>query len=63
MWIAARERGRSVGRLQDIGIDAEGWRIVSLVLDSRVWLPGRRRVIVPGEVRTIDWTARAIELG
>ena len=32
-------------------------------IDTGVWLPGRRRAIVPREVRAIDWIARTIDLG
>ena len=60
---AVRQNGRTTGRLQDIEIDAARWAVESLVLDSGVWLPGRRRVIAPREVRAIDWIARTIELG
>ena len=63
LGFAVRERGRTTGRLQDIEIDAGRWLVASLVLDSGVWLPGRRRSIAPRKVRAIDWIARAIELG
>ena len=63
LGLAVRERGRITGRLQDIEIDAGRWLVASLVLDSGVWLPGRRRSIAPREVRAIDWIARTIELG
>jgi hypothetical protein len=60
---AVREHGRIAGRLQDIEIDAGRWTVASLALDTGVWLPGRRRMIEPREVRAIDWIARTIELG
>jgi len=33
------------------------------VVDSGVWLPGKRRMVDPRHVRAIDWIARTIELG
>ena len=62
LGFAVRQRGRTSARLQDIEIDADQCRVASLVLDSGVWLPGRRRVIAPAEVAAIDWIARTIEL-
>jgi hypothetical protein len=63
LGFAVRAGGRAAGRLNDIEIDAEQWSVASLVIDSGVWLPGRRREIAPREVRAIDWIARTIDLG
>lgn len=63
LGFTARQNGRTAGRLQDIEIDAARWVVASLVLDTGVWLPARRRVMEPREVRAIDWIARTIELG
>jgi hypothetical protein len=59
---AVRAAGRAAGRLKDIEVDAERWTIAGLVLESGVWLPGRRRIIAPREVRSMDWIARTIDL-
>jgi hypothetical protein len=63
LGFAVRAGGRAAGRLNDIEIDAEHWSVASLVVDSGVWLPGKRREIAPREVRSIDWIARTIDLG
>jgi hypothetical protein len=62
LGFALRTNGTPAGRLKDIEIDAERWAIASLVVDSGVWLPGKRRVVDPRQVRSIDWIARTIEL-
>jgi hypothetical protein len=63
LGFAVRQAGRTTGRLQDIEIDARRWTVASLVLDTGLWVPGRRRGVAPREVRAIDWIARTIELG
>ena len=60
---ALRSQGAPAGRLNDIEIDVERWAIKALVVDSGVWLPGKRRLVEPRTVRSIDWIARTIELG
>jgi hypothetical protein len=63
LGFAVRSGGRAAGRLHDIELDPEHWSIASLIVDSGVWLPGKRRGVAPREVRGIDWIARTIELG
>ena len=63
LGFAVRAGGRAAGRLKDIELDAEQWSITLLVVDSGVWLPGKRRELAPREVRAIDWIARTIDLG
>jgi hypothetical protein len=62
LGFALRQRGAPAGRLKDIEIDAERWAVASLVVDSGVWLPGKRRMVDPRQVRSIDWIGRTIEL-
>jgi hypothetical protein len=62
LGFALRSNGAPAGRLKDIEIDAEHWTVSSLVIDSGVWLPGKRRTIDPRQVRSIDWIARTIDL-
>jgi hypothetical protein len=63
LGFAVRMRGAAAGRLKDIEIDPQRWTIAALVIESGVWLPGKRRTVEPREVRAIDWIARTIELG
>ena len=62
LGFAVRERGTAAGRLRDIEIDADQWKVASLLVDSGIWLQGQRRVVMPADVRSIDWIARTIEL-
>ena len=62
LGFALRANGAPAGRLKDIEIDAERWAVSALIVDSGVWLPGKRCAIDPRQVRAIDWIARTIEL-
>ncbi|HET7197957.1 MAG TPA: PRC-barrel domain-containing protein [Burkholderiales bacterium] len=50
------------GHLKDILVDSREWTVQSLVVDTGVWLPGRRALVAPGEVEGLDWIERAIDL-
>jgi hypothetical protein len=63
LGFAVRTAGSAAGRLKDVELDAERWQVATLIVDSGVWLPGKRREIAPREVRAIDWIARSIDLG
>jgi len=63
LGFALHSKGAPAGRLRDIEIDAERWAITALVVDSGVWLPGKRRTLDPRQVRAIDWIASTIDIG
>lgn len=49
-----------VGHVEDILVDDDGWRVRYLLVDTRNWLPGRKVVMAPDWVRTIDWAERKV---
>lgn len=51
-----------IGELKDVYFDDELWAIRYLVVDTGDWLPGRKVLISPLSVGTIDWTARRIDV-
>ena len=51
-----------VGHLRDILVDTESWTLASFVVDSGVWLPGRRSLVAPADVAGIDWIERTVAL-
>ena len=53
--------GRS-GHLKDILIDTGDWTVKSLVVDNGVWLPGRRSLLAPSDVSSLDWIERTVEV-
>lgn len=50
------------GHLRDIKVDTGTWTIASFIVDSGVWLPGKRSLLAPAEVAALDWIERAVEL-
>lgn len=51
-----------LGHVQDFLIDDETWSVRDLVVDTRDWWPGKRVLIEPALVESIDWDARQIHL-
>jgi hypothetical protein len=45
----------TIGHVEDLVVDDETWEIADMVVDTRKWLPGGRRVLVaPTAVASID---------
>jgi uncharacterized protein YrrD len=44
-----------IGHVEDFLIDDETWEVRYLVIDTRNWLPGRKVVISPNWVDSINW--------
>lgn len=55
-------RDGEIGHVEDFIADTEGvgWRIRYLVVDTRNWLPGRKVLIAPEWIRTLDWGQRHV---
>jgi hypothetical protein len=49
-----------IGRVCDLYFDDHRWTIRYLVIDTRLWLPGRRILLSPASVRDVDWAHREI---
>lgn len=54
-------RGRG-GHLNDILVDTGDWTVRSLVVDSGLWLPGKRSLVSPSAVQGMDWIERSVEM-
>jgi sporulation protein YlmC with PRC-barrel domain len=51
------------GRVEDFVVDAAHWAIADLVVDTRSWLPGGKRVLVPPTaVQSIDRPERKVHV-
>src|SRR5690606_25143572 len=51
------------GRVEDFVVDAAHWAIADLVVDTRSWLPGGRRVLIPPTaVESIDRPGRKVRV-
>jgi uncharacterized protein YrrD len=50
------------GHLKDILVDSTDWTVKSFVVDTGIWLPGKRSLVAPADVEGLDWIERAVEL-
>lgn len=51
-----------VGRIEDLIVDLASWTLRYLVVDTSSWLPGRRVLVSPQWLSTIDWVRRTVAL-
>jgi hypothetical protein len=52
----------AIGSVDQFFFDDERWTIRYLVVDTGRWLPGRRVLISPFSIRTVDWSAGTVSL-
>lgn len=45
-----------IGHVEDFIVDDETWTIRYMVVDTRTWLPGRKVLVAPGWINSIDWS-------
>ena len=52
----------SIGAVEDFLFDASSWAILHVVVDTRKWLPGRKVLIDPAEIASVDWPRRHVRV-
>jgi len=53
----------SIGHVKDFVFDDESWAIRYLVVDTRNWWPGGKKVLIaPGWIREISWTEGSVSV-
>jgi hypothetical protein len=53
----------TIGHVEDLVVDDQTWEIADMVVDTRKWLPGGRRVLVaPTAVASIDAAAKKVRV-
>jgi hypothetical protein len=50
----------SVGHIENMMVQTEGWGIRYLVVDTRNWWPGQRVLLSPYAVKTMSWDQREV---
>ncbi len=58
--IAARDG--TIGKVSDFIMDDQTWTIRYLVVDTHKWLPGKRVLISPLWVKSVDWGGRDVQV-
>ena len=51
-----------IGHVSDVVIEDEDWSLRYLVVDTQNWWPGRKVLIAPRLVETVDWATRRVTL-
>ncbi|MFW6115048.1 MAG: hypothetical protein ACOC6E_01990 [Thermodesulfobacteriota bacterium] len=46
-----------IGRCKDFLFDDRHWAIRYMVADTRKWLPGRKVLVWPGWIESVDWAS------
>lgn len=51
-----------VGKVSDLIIDSASWRLHDLIVETSPWWFGKRILVSPGAVTSIDWSDREVSL-
>jgi hypothetical protein len=51
-----------IGHVEDLLIDDARWAVRQLVIDTRNWLPGKKVLVGPERLRSVDWGEQHIVL-
>jgi len=51
-----------IGHVDDFIVDDETWSIRYMIADTRNWLPGKKVLISPGWVDSMDWAERVVQV-
>ena len=52
-----------IGHVEEFILDDESWTLRDLVVDTRNWLPGRKVLVSPSWIETIEWAQRTVGVG
>jgi uncharacterized protein YrrD len=50
----------SIGHVEDFLFDQDSWAIEHVVVDTRNWLPGRKVLVEPSAIDSVDWSERLV---
>jgi hypothetical protein len=51
-----------IGHVEDFILDDSTWTLRYVVVDTRNWLPGRKVLVSPTWVRSVEWRERLVNL-
>lgn len=52
-----------IGHVEDFIINDENWMIQYMIVDTRNWLPGKKVLVAPDWIDSIDWSERKVYVG
>jgi uncharacterized protein YrrD len=59
---AIHARDEAIGHVEDFIFDDETWMIRYLVVDTRNWWPGKRVLVAPEWVTSVDWHQSSVQV-
>ena len=51
-----------IGHVEDFVVDDRSWAIADMVVDTRNWLPGKKVLVPPHAIESIDWANRQVSV-
>lgn len=51
-----------IGHVEDFLIDDEDWSIQDLIVDTRNWLPGKRVLVSPMFIKSVNWAESTLQV-
>jgi uncharacterized protein YrrD len=60
--VSAVREGDEIGKVHDVLFDDHRWVVRYLVVDTGGWLSGRRVLVSPAAIESIDWSARRLHV-
>lgn len=58
--IAARDG--DIGHVEDFLLEDVTWEIRHLIVDTRNWLPGRKVLVTPASIQSVDWSTSDVRV-
>lgn len=57
-----KAKNGDIGHVEDFIIDDKSWIIRYMIVDTRNWLPGRKVIVSPQWIETIEWAERTVSV-
>lgn len=55
-------RDGELGKVEDLVLDDQDWSVAYIVVDTRRWLPGKKVLVSPAWITSVDWPGRAVTI-
>jgi len=62
MGYRIRTTDDEIGHVEDFIIDERPWTIRYMVVDTRNWLPGRKVLVAPDWIDSVDWLEKQVSV-
>jgi hypothetical protein len=49
-----------IGHVEDFILDDEAWTLRYMIVDTRNWLPGRKVLVTPVWIESVEWTKEKV---